>query len=192
MPLKQFTEVLQAKLAAVSSKPAHLSPNQFSDAEVLPLHVVHLVYLYAHGGELSARHGLVYLLRDLQRRAGQAAAVLRQILRRKRLYGKAHIHYLRRMSVRGGQVHKAALGDDEQRLALGQLVARDIVPRLVAPDCVFLQAAMSISTSKWPAFVRMAPSFMRPKCSFVMMSRQPVTVQKMSPSFAASRMGMTS
>ena len=44
------------------------------------------------------------------------------------------------MSVRGGQVHKAALGDDEQRLALGQLVARDVVPRLVAPDGVFLQA----------------------------------------------------
>ena len=51
---------------------------------------------------------------------------------------------------------------------------------------------MSTSTSKWPAFVRMAPSFMVSKCSAVMMPLQPVTVMKRSPIFAASRMGMTS
>ena len=50
---------------------------------------------------------------------------------------------------------------------------------------------MSISTSKWPAFVRTAPSFISSMSGSVITPAQPVTVTKKSPSFAASRMGMT-
>ena len=50
----------------------------------------------------------------------------------------------------------------------------------------------AISTSKWPAFASIAPSFMRSKCSRARTSRPPVTVMKTSPRSAASSAGMTS
>ena len=51
---------------------------------------------------------------------------------------------------------------------------------------------MSISTLKWPVFERMAPSFISSKCRAVITFLSPVAVQKMSPTFAASSIGITS
>ena len=55
-----------------------------------------------------------------------------------------------------------------------------------------LSAAISISTLKWPVFARIAPSFMRPKCSLRMTCLPPVAVTKMSPTSAARSIDSTS
>ena len=58
-------------------------------------------------------------------------------------------------------------------------------------DDIFSSAGMSISTLKWPELEMMAPSFIRSKWSLVRTLLLPVTVQKTSPSLAASVMDMT-
>ncbi len=55
----------------------------------------------------------------------------------------------------------------------------------------FSSQAMSISTLKWPLLATMAPSFIRSKWGCASTSQFPVTVQKKSPIFAASRAGIT-
>ena len=50
---------------------------------------------------------------------------------------------------------------------------------------------MSISTLKWPLFATIAPSFIFSKCACARTLVLPVTVQKKSPIFAASRPLMT-
>ena len=57
---------------------------------------------------------------------------------------------------------------------------------------IFASAGMSISTLKWPELHTIAPSFIRSKCSLRTTCRFPVTVQKKSPTFAASAIGTTS
>ena len=66
--------------------------------------------------------------------------------------------------------------------------------RLLASDKVLMRSrpGMSISTLKCPELERMAPSFMRTKCSSRMTLISPVRVQKTSPSLAACSMGRTS
>ena len=51
---------------------------------------------------------------------------------------------------------------------------------------------MSISTLKWPVLQRIAPSFISSKCSRAITCLSPVAVQKMSPTSAASAIGITS
>src|SRR5207247_463838 len=53
------------------------------------------------------------------------------------------------------------------------------------------RACKSTSTSKWPLLQTMAPSFIFRKCSRRMMPELPVTVMKMSPTAAASPIGIT-
>jgi hypothetical protein len=65
--------------------------------------------------------------------------------------------------------------------------------RTVRTDfAIFASAGMSISTLKWPELHTIAPSFIRSKCSLRTTFRFPVTVQKKSPTFAASIIGVTS
>src|SRR5271165_3920197 len=58
-------------------------------------------------------------------------------------------------------------------------------------DDIFSSAGISISTLKWPEFEMIAPSFISSKCSLVSTLLLPVTVQKTSPSFAASVIDIT-
>src|SRR6266540_4132048 len=54
-----------------------------------------------------------------------------------------------------------------------------------------VKALTSISTSKWPELHRIAPSFICRKCSLRITPVSPVKVMNSSPSWAASRIGMT-
>ena len=82
----------------------------------------------------------------------------------------------------------AKLSDVVTQILYDEIVVLDIPPT----SKLNINQIATDPVSYTHLLVRMAPSLRRPKCSFVMMSRQPVTVQKMSPTLAASRMGMTS
>ena len=61
---------------------------------------------------------------------------MRRFLRQKIL---SFVHDLGRVAVARGEVHEAALGNDEHRPAVRQLVTRDVVAGLIAPDGVLAQ-----------------------------------------------------
>ena len=61
--------------------------------------------------------------------------------------------------------------------------------RLVSEDSA--SPLRSNSTSKWPEFAIMAPSFITRKCSVLITLISPVRVQKKSPNGAALAIGIT-
>ncbi len=63
--------------------------------------------------------------------------------------------------------------------------------RRTPPVASAASSALLISTSKWPEFASTAPSFISSMCSRRITLMSPVTVTKMSPILAASRIDIT-
>ena len=57
--------------------------------------------------------------------------MLREVLRRQGLHGKAHVHDLGRVAVRRRQIHKPPLRNGEEGLPVRQYIALDVVARVV-------------------------------------------------------------
>ena len=78
--------------------------------------------------QLQPRDLAVDLLRDVIDLPAQLGGMVQQILQRQRLHGEARVHDLGRVAVAGGQIHQAALGQQVQRAAVRQLIARNVLP----------------------------------------------------------------
>ena len=123
----------------------------------------------------------------------ELALVLDAELGGQRLRGEAHVHDAGRMAFGRGQVDEPALAEHVDRACRSSACTRRPACRTSAVTFVLsaLSATRSSSTSKWPLLQTIAPSFIAAKCSRRMMCLLPVTVMKMSPTLAASAIGMT-
>ena len=85
--------------------------------------------LDAHRLQLEARHLAVDLLRHVVDRKRQILVVLGDVLRAERLVGEAHVHDRRGVTLGGGEVEQAALGEHVDRASVAQAVRLHERPR---------------------------------------------------------------
>jgi hypothetical protein len=89
------------------------------------------------------------------------------------LVGEAAAHHEARVAGAAAQVHQAALGQQDDALAVGEDDVVDLRLDLF-PGQYFSSEAMSISLSKWPMLQTMAWSFIAAMCARVMTCLLPV------------------
>ena len=101
------------------------------NAEIIRLLAAETVYFHAHRAELSACDRLIQLTRYRDNAGAKLTAVSCQILRAQRLYSKAHVHYLRRMSICRRKVYETPLGYGKEGLSARKLKALNVVPCVI-------------------------------------------------------------
>src|SRR2546422_5091104 len=122
--LVKRTRSVDMKDSGIGSGPCFPRPR------VLGLRGCHFVDLHSHGLELAACDLFVQFARHGVDLRCQSAALRDKVLDREGLIREGHVHHGRRVPLRGGEIHEAALAEDDDAPAVPQRELLDERPQL--------------------------------------------------------------
>src|SRR6266550_20018 len=125
--LVKRTRSVDMKDSGIGSGPCFPRPR------VLGLRGCHFVDLHSHGLELAACDLFVQVARHRVDLRCQSAAFRDEVLDRESLICEGHVHHGRGVPFRGGEIHEAALAEDDDAPAVTQRELLDERPKLAPP-----------------------------------------------------------